>query len=754
MAKLKRNRPTIGIIPGYSALSGKTPDHYRSTVLKGIQSAARTRGCNLLLGWGLGHGTEANDLDSIWPIVSSDTDFVPVGPWNTDGLIIFTPLQYEVHSHYLQSLIEQKFPILFIATGEQGPTISVDNEAGIRQAVSHMAIDHGHHHIAFIAGHPNDKGDSESRLRAFRSAVAEYGLDTDPRLVVTGLHTVPGGYAATRKIIETGVKFTALIASNDSSAIGAMRAIRDITSLQIPRDVAVIGFDNQPDTMAQVPPLASIHVPLMEMGEQALTLMSDHLNGKHNLESVKIPTRLMSRQSCGCLPHAMVFASEKKTASRASVNRSDTNPHTIGEIRYELAKQMIAVLPHASRFPFGERSYGFCIKLIDAFYTSLKDGNSNHFQEKLMEFLQDVERTDENIDSWQNAISSLRREMVKLPATWSRTKTKQLAENMLHQARAAFSESAQRKVYRNQYYQQIADQVLGELTTRLSATLDEQQAVEILEENLTDISIRHARVMLFEPDKDDPVAWSVVLNPHMESTSRRFPSRGFPPPGLYPSNELLNLIILPLIFQEEAIGYVAFDASNLEACATVARQLAATIKTSRLHKQVTELSLRDSLTGVHNRRYFDLFLNNEVNRSKRLGKEMAIIMLDIDHFKKYNDSFGHPAGDKAIQNVAGCIKEGRRTADVVARIGGEEFALILPETHVEGALIVAEKIRSAIMDSSDFEHPITISVGISVSSRTDIDAEILVKEADQALYEAKQTGRNRVCVFKDKQSDT
>ena len=185
----------------------------------------------------------------------------------------------------------------------------------------------------------------------------------------------------------------------------------------------------------------------------------------------------------------------------------------------------------------------------------------------------------------------------------------------------------------------------------------------------------------------------------------------------------------------------------------MARQLAATIKTSRLHAKVTELSLRDPLTGIRNRRYFDLFLNNEINRSNRLGTGMAIIMLDIDHFKNYNDTYGHPAGDKVIQSVAACMREERRAADVIARIGGEEFALILPETRVAGALIVAEKIREAIQASPDFEKPITVSMGISTLTKTGISAEALFKKADLALYEAKQTGRNRICVFNDKASN-
>jgi hypothetical protein len=162
------------------------------------------------------------------------------------------------------------------------------------------------------------------------------------------------------------------------------------------------------------------------------------------------------------------------------------------------------------------------------------------------------------------------------------------AENM-HQARCAISESVQRRCPQS-LHQQIAEQTLGEIASRLSAILNERQAVEILEENLGDIGIKHVRVALFEPEGNDPVAWSVALNSHLEAGSQRFPSRSFPPPGLYSADEVLNVIILPLTFQEESFGYIAFDASNLEPCATVTRQLASAFKTSNLHKQVTELS--------------------------------------------------------------------------------------------------------------------------------------------------------------------
>jgi diguanylate cyclase (GGDEF)-like protein len=411
---------------------------------------------------------------------------------------------------------------------------------------------------------------------------------------------------------------------------------------------------------------------------------------------------------------------------------------------------MLATLPSALRFPKGERIQRLCTNLVQAFYTSLKDGSSAHFQATLMELLQELELADDNIDPWQDIISTLRREMTRLPAAWRQAHTRSLAEDMLHQARAAISESAQRKDHRHQYHQEITDQTLSELTARLSATLDERQAVEILDASLVDMGVRHAQVALFEAEGEDPVAWSILLNSHSEPTSQHFPTREFPPPALYPSNEVLKLALVPLVFHDERLGYVAFDAGNLGPCAIIARQLAATFKASRLHAQVFELSLMDALTGVYNRRYFDLFLNNEADRSKRFGRGLGIMMLDIDHFKKYNDTFGHPAGDKALQFVAHCLQQERRSADVVARVGGEEFALILPETDVDGALKVAEKIRIAITSPSDLKRPLTLSIGISILHGTDIEAEVIIRQADLALYEAKGRGRDQICVFEDK----
>ncbi len=158
----------------------------------------------------------------------------------------------------------------------------------------------------------------------------------------------------------------------------------------------------------------------------------------------------------------------------------------------------------------------------------------------------------------------------------------------------------------------------------------------------------------------------------------------------------------------------------------------------------------DSLTQLGNRRLFDEALKREWERAARLHKPLALLMLDIDWFKKYNDFYGHPAGDAALRAVALCIQQGvHRPGDICARYGGEEFTVVLPDTNLAGAYHVAEKIRRAVerlnMAHADSPHKkVTVSIGLAMRLPEPAqDAKQLIDAADAAMYRAKQAGRNR-----------
>ena len=159
----------------------------------------------------------------------------------------------------------------------------------------------------------------------------------------------------------------------------------------------------------------------------------------------------------------------------------------------------------------------------------------------------------------------------------------------------------------------------------------------------------------------------------------------------------------------------------------------------------------DGLTGIANRRTFDTVLAREWNRAQRNHKPFSLIMVDIDHFKLFNDHYGHQQGDRCLRKVARTLEMvTMRPADVVTRYGGEEFALLLPETELEQATVLAEKCRSMIVDqkitfSEGVNNVVTISLGVSSSiPKLGTSPSELVEAADKALYRAKDSGRNRV----------
>jgi diguanylate cyclase (GGDEF)-like protein len=200
------------------------------------------------------------------------------------------------------------------------------------------------------------------------------------------------------------------------------------------------------------------------------------------------------------------------------------------------------------------------------------------------------------------------------------------------------------------------------------------------------------------------------------------------------------------------------DSLELQARVNVHHRLARIIRElEESKKALAELAATDSLTKLKNRRLFYTQAAQNLISCRQDGKDMSLLLLDIDHFKKVNDTFGHSVGDKVLVKVAELLTQMVRSVDTVARFGGEEFAALLPETNRLGAAVLGERIRAAIeheqivVDGRDI--PVTVSIGIATLAAEDVESiDQLLNIADRRLYLAKNSGRNRICVSDDGKS--
>ncbi|HEB64199.1 MAG TPA: diguanylate cyclase [Chloroflexi bacterium] len=218
---------------------------------------------------------------------------------------------------------------------------------------------------------------------------------------------------------------------------------------------------------------------------------------------------------------------------------------------------------------------------------------------------------------------------------------------------------------------------------------------------------------------------------------------------------------VPLIAHDDVLGVIAvhstlpnyFTQSNLRLLSAFGSHVSVAISNARLYEEAQRLAITDPLTQLFNRRYFFQIASLEFRRAVRHHTPLSVLMIDIDRFKRVNDTYGHQIGDVALQKVAAACKRSIREIDILARYGGEEFIVLLPDTDADGAMRVAHRLHEAVgaqpLQANGHEILVTVSVGGAMMTEKMTELDILIARADQALYQAKKAGRNRVMFWKD-----
>lgn len=324
---------------------------------------------------------------------------------------------------------------------------------------------------------------------------------------------------------------------------------------------------------------------------------------------------------------------------------------------------------------------------------------------------------------------------------------------------------------------------LYSITSTLSATLDIEEILKFVKKIFTQtFKMDRFSLMLFEENSSLwsiknhhglPLVWTksnIFTQPnniflqtmkqkryiYVKNTSEKNKNLIFHPglekqPGSFLCIPILNendtvLGVLNL-FRKEIDAFASYE---IELFNKITAQITLALDKTLLYEHTKELSTTDELTGIFNRRYFNQRYEREIQRSKRYNHHLAVVMLDIDHFKIYNDLNGHIMGDEVLKKVAEILDKNIRKADILARYGGEEFVILLPEISKNQAQKVAEKLRKKI-EKAEFENEeaqpsgqITISLGLAVYPEDSKNAQKLIEYADNALYLAKSFGRNCV----------
>jgi len=222
-------------------------------------------------------------------------------------------------------------------------------------------------------------------------------------------------------------------------------------------------------------------------------------------------------------------------------------------------------------------------------------------------------------------------------------------------------------------------------------------------------------------------------------------------------SDMTSKIIIPLVFDKKLIGGICFyskkniDYSSFRFFDIMISELLTIFKMKYQYNEKEFMSVLDGLTGLYNRRQFELGFEQEYNRTRRHPADFSLAILDIDFFKKVNDTYGHQYGDYVLKTVADLMKQSFRKTDLLYRYGGEELVMIMPETNIEGAVIPVQRLRRAV-EGYDFEYngvhaKVTVSIGLTMNYPTLESSEEILKSADEALYKAKSDGRNRVITY-------
>ncbi|MBN1412141.1 MAG: GGDEF domain-containing protein [Spirochaetales bacterium] len=745
---MKKSRTTIG----FFIESIREP--YELILFSGINAAARKLGMNLLSFVG-------DHIEKSYKRLKNKVYYLASSRL-VDAIIVSTgTITYQegmdtarFFNHY------SGIPLISISQAVDGvPSLILENKSGMRTLILHLLRDHGYRKIAFIRG-PERNQDANERFQAYRDALEENNIPFDPGLVAPGDFRIETGRQAINYLLKgQNVKPDAIVAANDIMAEGAIEVLKE-RGYQVPGDIAVTGFDDLENSAFIYPALSTVRQPLFELGEKALDMALSLINGESVPNSVLLPTVFVIRESCGCI------RSRPDSANlRTDYTRSVSKP--------ELLESMNKIFFSRNMEPPLE----LLKRIVARFFEALeKDSPSlflRIFFEDVFQFLISVSKE----PVWMEVLSMLRifasseyknQEALLIKACDLIDNGRLVVFEITYKANMLqFSITKNRLMLFRPAANEPVDAPDLDTLIRLMARDIPHTGMRgfylVLCEDyaLSEIDASSSR-LLFAYDRERyPEAFTEQI---------QFPTADILPDSILANDRLYSLIIEPLFrgqkqygiavseFYHEDDPYLLFVHKtlligsfrallNIDELEKMNKALTDTLTTLQKTKkelvQKEEISLRDELTGLYNRRGLFILGERVFKETCRGNGCLRVFFIDMDGLKKINDTFGHDEGDRAIRYLAQILATVFKPGDIISRIGGDEFVIIMPECLEADAVLIENRIRKELASfPTNHRKPYALSACIghvALDPETIEDLDKLVREADRKMYEEKIT---------------
>ncbi|MFC6023313.1 EAL domain-containing protein [Plantactinospora solaniradicis] len=738
---------------------------YFGSILGGIARTTAAAGGRMVAIQTLGAGTF--DFDPPEP-----PDFRHPVAW--DHVSAFVVILNSASLEYLEAIQRAGKPVIMISDEMPGlscPVVLPDNRTGVREAVLHL-VGHGHRDIAF-AGYLELR-DLRERYEAYRDALLECGITPRADLHFdTSDNRESGGERAARAMMAAGLPSTAVLAGNDLNAIGLMRTLL-AAGIDVPREQAIVGFDDMNGVVYLTPSLSTVRQSFENLGQIAARLALRAVAGDEpEARTWYVPTSFRPRESCGC-PDTLTPG----PLSAASAPDMSSTEH--------LVTQLTAVLTPEPADPTARATIAGAGDLVTAALTSAADGTPGPNPLELRQALVRMQRLNQRHP--ESAVQVMQRirqfglrlaqrlgsddqagaervragtEDIVMSLAQSRSRVRTIEENeflttlkMLYTVSKNLLRSHERDPRGLAWIQDTDARggCLGLWSHSTGSGTDAVTDTNADAERMLDV------VTMFERDRGVVPIPAGPVSP-----------RSFPPAELVELADLdadQMVYVAPLKIGTSDWGMLALVGpieADLEtgremmnqwaALLTIALDHAAVLKSLREQEDLLRhAALYDPLTGLANRALFLKRLEEAVGaHARHPDRHYSVLLLDLDGFKLVNDSLGHLAGDRLLVQVAERIRANTWAADVTARFGGDEFAILLSHlAEDEGPVAVAERIRAALdvpFRLGEEEFVVSASIGISRSTTGYQHAEDVIRDADTAMYSAKWRRKGSHAVF-------